>query len=231
MPDNRRHKRFAVDDMEIHGKMVFASEVKVVNISISGISIKADRRLDIGSEYTLKIESSEKILSLRGVVVWSNICGSRAGSHGDQVPLYAAGLRFTDVLSDRMTELLDFIELHKTDPDHRVTGLRFRIDSAERAVMNFPSSYRVKRMSISGMLIESSQALEVDAKFAMEMSLPDDQTVRFTGKVSSCRLVPSKAPETYHIGISFLSMPEKDRERLGEFFAMLRDLNRGQGRG
>lgn len=226
MQERRIHKRFEVDDMDIHGKMIFASVVKVINISLTGISIRADRRLDIGSEYSLKIQDRERILSVKGVVVWSNICGSKETSHGDHVPLYAAGLKFTNVLNDRVTELLNFIEMHKADPEQRVAGLRFRISDGESAVMNFPTSYLVKRISLGGMLIESPQSMEVNATYPMEISLPDEKPVQFVGKVVSCQPLAVKGTELFHLGIAFVSMSGKDTERLSGFIVMLRDLNK-----
>lgn len=225
--ERRRHKRFEVDDMEIRGKMVFASEVKIANMSISGVSIKADRRLDIGSEYTLKVEDRERTLVLKGIVVWSNICGSKETSHGEHIPLYAAGLKFTNVLNERVNDILNFIDMHKTESEHRVTGLRFKIDEAEKAVMSFSSGYRVKRISLSGMLIESPQPLDINATHTMEISLPDEKPVRFMGKVASCQQQPGKGGELFHIGIAFSRMSEKDTERLRQFIVMLRDLSQG----
>ena len=64
MRDKRKYKRFKLNDLEVNGKMVLATEVKVINISISGISLKANRRLNIGSDYTLKLEG-RKTISLR----------------------------------------------------------------------------------------------------------------------------------------------------------------------
>ena len=50
MEERRRHKRFSVDILEISGKMVLARYVKILDISIGGVSFKADRRLHIGHE-------------------------------------------------------------------------------------------------------------------------------------------------------------------------------------
>ena len=58
MRENRRYKRFSVDIFGINGKMMFANEVEIQDISIGGISIRVDRRLNMGSEYTLKVATT-----------------------------------------------------------------------------------------------------------------------------------------------------------------------------
>lgn len=113
MQDNRRFKRFSLKTLEIHGRMIAATEVKVVDISIGGIGIRANRRLNIGHEYALKLEARDKVLSLKGMVVWSKLSDNMLGSHGEVVPVYTAGLKFKAISDDKITQLLDFIEKHK----------------------------------------------------------------------------------------------------------------------
>jgi len=45
--DMRQHKRYKMNDSEIRVKMAFADEVKMQNISLGGIAIKSDRRMNI----------------------------------------------------------------------------------------------------------------------------------------------------------------------------------------
>ena len=223
--EKRQRKRFVVEDMEIHGKMVFATEVRVLNISVSGISVKADRRLDIGKDYTLKLVEGDKEMSLKGTVVWSSISGSREGLRGEAVPLYTAGLKFSNLVTDKMTELGQFIGMHLNGDDHRLGGLRVAVLGQERAVLDYPSQYRVKKLSLSGMQIESTQAIRPEARFPMEMSLPEEGPIRFTGRVTSCRLVRDEGADHYDIGIAFMNMTEKDIDRLKEFISLLLRMN------
>jgi hypothetical protein len=219
--EKRRRKRFGVGDMEIRGRMMFATEVRVLNISVSGISVKADRRLDIGSDYTLKLIEGDNSMSLRGTVVWSSMSGSREGPRGQAVPVYTAGLRFSNLVSEKMMELAQFIGMHLNGDDQRLGGLRVAITGTEKAVLDYPAQYRVKKLSLSGMQIESTQAIRTEARFPMEMSLPEEGPIRFTGRVTSCRRVHDRGPDHYDIGIAFMNMTEKDIERLKEFVSLL----------
>lgn len=228
MQEKRRHKRYGVNELDISGKMMFATEVKILDISIGGVSLKADRRLNIGSEYTLKLEDKDRVTTVRGVVVWSSISGTREGPKGDMIPVYTAGMKFTNILNERITELINFIEDHQKDKhkEHRLSGLRFHIDAPEKAILNFPENYRVKKVSLGGMLIESRQLLNIDSRYPMEIFLPEDTPIRFSGRVASCLLISGDGPAQYDIGIQFIEMSEKDRERFREFIRFLREIEK-----
>lgn len=53
MENTRRHRRYKVNSTDIQGTIIFASYVKINDISIGGISLTAEKRLFIGNEYTL----------------------------------------------------------------------------------------------------------------------------------------------------------------------------------
>jgi hypothetical protein len=138
MQDNRSHKRFTLNVTGINTRMVLVPEVNVIDISIGGILLKANRRLNIGSEYALKLGAKNRVISLRGAVIWSSLSESRAGVEGVVAPIYRAGLKFKNMSIDSITELLNFIEGHKKEEVH-VTGgyrlnARFHIDGEERPV-------------------------------------------------------------------------------------------------
>ena len=86
MREHRGYKRFSVDILGINGKMMFAKEVEIQDISIGGISIRVDRRLNMGSEYTLKVANGKKTIALKGSVVWARISGTRKGKKDEVIP-------------------------------------------------------------------------------------------------------------------------------------------------
>ena len=69
--DRRRYKRIRVEHMGVNSEMPSASYVKIVDISKNGVFVKADRKLDIGKKYSLKIEYENEVLFVKAVVVWS----------------------------------------------------------------------------------------------------------------------------------------------------------------
>jgi c-di-GMP-binding flagellar brake protein YcgR len=234
LDNRRRFKRFTLKVLEIHGRMIAATEVKVEDISIGGIRLRANRRLDIGTEYVLKLEDKNKVISLKGAVVWSSLSDAKGGSHGEMVPIYTAGLRFTNISAEKITQLLDFIEEHKKEEVYVMgssrLNVRFHISDPEKASLNYPASYKVKKISLGGMLIESAQALEVESRVPMELSLQDDKPIKFVGRIASCHVVEYSDPKPYNIGIEFLDLTQKDNEMLAtfvEYCAAIEEGNEG----
>ena len=67
MTERRRYTRLRMEVVDITGKMMFADEVNIIDISVGGVSLKADRRLNIGHEYAVKMENSGRVLAVRGL--------------------------------------------------------------------------------------------------------------------------------------------------------------------
>ena len=222
MHDKRRYKRFKLNDREINGKMIMATEVKVIDISISGISLKANRRLNIGSDYTLKLEG-RKTISMKGTVVWCSLIETREVAQGEMMPIYSAGMQFKDMSTERVTELQHLIESHKIEEVHVIGGtrlnIRFHIKDPENAILIYPDDYKVKTISLGGMLIECLRNLEIESRIPMEMFIHDDNPLKFVGRVASCQGIDKEGQKQYDIGIEFLDLTEKDREVLASFIA------------
>ena len=218
-PNKRHHPRFIVEGVQ--GRMVFASQVEVLNLSLGGVAIKADRRLNIGGEYTLKLVLSGESVEIKGVVVWSVMSGMHTAGDSDTVPEYSAGLRFKDIFTERLLRLMAFIDRHKVFEEHRVGGLRFRIDAPGKALLDSPEEYRVRLISRSGMLIETPHALELDRVYPMVIAPPGAEAIHFEGRVASAVEVDTESPAFYEFGIEFLALPADDDARLQAFIELL----------
>lgn len=234
MSEQRQYKRFKVDLFGIHGKMTFAKEVKIVDLSPGGVALKADRRLNINGDYTLKIEGKGKVLTVKGMVVWSIIHESIEDSSGNIIPIYTAGMKFIDVSNDKKNEIVHFIEDQEQDVAQEVFSLnnlrlhvRIQFDTPKKALLNFHDNYEVKKISLSGMLMESQNALESESRLPMEISLTEDKSIKFTGRVASCLLTKDQDIKNYDIGVEFLDLSDKDREILHEFISALESKNAG----
>lgn len=207
--------------------MLFANEVDILDISIGGISLRADRRLNIGTEYTLKIKDRNSIIPLKGTVMWALLSGTKKNPDGDTVPLYTAGMSFSGLSGETIRELTRFISEHREGQhpgDWRLTGgprfnIRYTIDTGD-AVLNYPESFLVKKISLGGMLIESAQQIEVEKRLPMELSLPGDAVITFGGRVASC-LPSGQLDRSFAIGIEFVDIGESEKTRLEDFINML----------
>jgi c-di-GMP-binding flagellar brake protein YcgR len=229
--EKRRYKRYALDVYDIHSEMLFAKEVNILDISMSGVSLKADKRMDINREYTLKIKSKEQILILKGKVIWSLLSGNQRGARGDSIPIYTAGLSFTDIAPEKMREILDFIEGHKREEDrqedvYQLSGLRlftrFQIQAPEEtSLLHCYDGCKVKKLSLGGMLIESGNPLEIENTMPMQLTFPQEKSITFKGRIASCLQIENAVPESYDVGVEFLEMSEEDKKILVEFIQSL----------
>ncbi len=235
MQNKRQHKRYEVDVTEIHGTMLLAKNVLIINISIGGVCLQTEKRLNIGSQYILKIEGKGKVLNVKGSIVWSLISGSSADSDGNIIPIYKTGMKFIDVTDEKINEIVNFIEDHKRNVDKQVNlystdgsrlYVRIYIEDPEKAVLNYQESYKVKNLSVGGMLIESEHLLGIESKLPMEIILTDDISIRFLGRITYCHLVKNKDFQRYDVGVEFIEMSESDKEILEEFIRLLDTIDK-----
>lgn len=218
MTNRRRHPRFVVENL--FGKMVFASQVEILNMSLSGVAVKVDRRLNIGTDYALKLELQDKTCQVKGTVVWSMLSDIRkAGS--EDVSFYTAGIRFADSLTPSLAAILDFIQENKVVPEQRVTGMRFHIQAPGKAILDYPEGYRVKVISRSGMLIETEHDVDIEGVLPMEVNLPEGPSLSFEGRVVSSEESLEGDVRRFELGIEFLNMSLQDRTRLGKYIDSL----------
>ena len=230
MENKRRHNRFAIDSMKIKGRIMLSKIVDIIDISLGGISLKTDRRLNIDNEYILKIEEKGLHFSVKASVVWASLHESRKSANGDLVPIYAVGMKFNDASNDKISELIKFIaspgqEKQVAAATRLAKDLRFhmrlRISDKGKAVLDCPEEYAIRTISMGGMLIETGNALPVEEKIPMEISLPENNSINFLARVVSCTPVTDKSPEAYAIGIEFLNMPSDHSKLLDGFISLL----------
>ncbi len=215
--------------MEIEGRASFTSDIAIRDLSVAGASIVTDRRLVKGSEYSLNISDRDMDITVNGIVKWSSVLYP-TGSHPDEARMrYAAGMQFSLLSDDEMQALARFIERHFIDRHTVVTipevsGSRFRIrfhlDHQEIAMMKVDETYRIKQISMGGMSIESDHAFERETRLHMELAMPENISLDFVGRVTSC-MPSSEKPTHFDIGIEFRKMPEQSRTKLKEFIRRL----------
>jgi hypothetical protein len=230
MEEKRRYKRFSVDIMEINGKMVLATYVKILDISIGGVSFRANRRLNMGSEYSLKMENKGVELTVKGIIVRSSLSESIKDLRGNIVPVYAAGMQFTDTSDEKTKEIEAFIlnnmknadkQIDLCSPSGRRLYVRVFIENPEQSVLKVDENYKVKNICLGGMQIESEHALELESIVPLEIYFVEDKSMKVTGRVVSCIMITDQEPMHYNIGMEFIEMPEKDGDILREFIRSL----------
>jgi hypothetical protein len=225
----RRHRRFSVDYMKVEGRAVFTSETVINDISISGVSLVSERRLEPGREYRLQIVDHDTDITMRGAVRWCSDRDVTGLPPGSAHLKYAAGLQFTSLAPEEIGKLARFIEKHFIEKHtqvrvHGISGcrcnIRFRLDHEETGILDIVETYRVRKLGLGGMLIESGHALEPETRLHMEITLPGGTGLEFVGRVVSCDPSPGRARH-FDIGIEFIEMPEQGKLQLKELIRRL----------
>jgi len=226
MQDKRRHKRFRVELVEINGQMSLADKVQILDISLGGVSLKADRRLNIGKEYLIKLQEKGKNLAVKGTVVRSELSGIEQKADGQGVSIFTVGMMFKEGFTDKLADFLEPIEQTRTKAktpsvaDRRL-NVRFNITTPQEKTLSYPLQFKLKTISLCGMLIQTEQAVEINSELPMELSLNADTAVTFIGRVVSCAMAGPTGQPNYDIGVEFTGLANEDTMSLKTFMDYL----------
>jgi hypothetical protein len=221
----RRHPRFRLSASELNGQMTFASEVSILDIGLGGVSVRADKRLNIGGTYLLKLEGPHQALTLRCEVAWARFSGTRRSGGGESAAIYTAGMKFVDLAPEHASVLQLLIDTLAPEPvpdeGDRRSHPRFPPKPPGLALLDFPADYTVRTISLSGMLIQCPAPIEPESRIPMQLGLQGGQLVEFQGRVVSCQPAPSGDAASYYAGIEFVGLAEGGRAALAAFIAGL----------
>jgi hypothetical protein len=238
MMERRAHKRYKIELLGVTGITLKANSIDIVDISLKGISLHATMRLNVGKEYTIKIQTGVKVLNLKGLVIWSRISKSRSGLGGDSVPVYTAGLEFQHMTKEQQKEIAKFMDGYKKEKDTKADepDLVFRNirqyprvcvhTPVESFIINPAQSLPVKDLSFGGFRTESSDAMKISSTVPCMISFSEDKCIVFQGRITFCRLIKRAYPKVYDIGIEFNKMSVQDRKTLSEFIRLLDSIDR-----
>jgi hypothetical protein len=219
--DQRRNKRYSVDG--IRGNVLYTSDIEVLNISLDGVAIETTRRLELNRDYTFKVRYKDTSLDLKGRVVWAVLISKEKRDTVAFVPVYRAGIKFTSVSSEKANLLQRFIEEHRVKTlETRLGGLRFEIANSQDVKVDLRRKYDVKRVSLSGMLIETGYPLDLNSRHGIELFL-NEEIMNFTGRVAYCETIGTEEALRYDIGIEFIEMSDNDKKSLKDFLDTLED--------
>ncbi len=63
----RRHKRYEVQD--VHGSLLFRTQVHVRNLSVSGLALETPERLQLGRTYAIRLAGNDDAVDVSGTKV------------------------------------------------------------------------------------------------------------------------------------------------------------------
>ncbi|MEJ2601456.1 MAG: PilZ domain-containing protein [Anaerolineales bacterium] len=220
MPGIRKYPRSVVVGMGVTVKTLFHESVKLLDISIGGASIRSSRRFHMGGEYVFKFDLKGRFVSVKGVIVWEKLSGTKKISEEEVMPVYTAGIKFTDVVTDAALELRQFL-VDKLK-ERRVAGVRLKFHTPESTLLSFKEDCVVKDLSIGGMQIVMGQKPSVETACSFDLVLAGNENpVHGEGKVAYCIEPTEEIPQGYWVGVEFLEMGEEDKLRVSRFLERL----------
>ena len=219
--ENRKFRRYEVDS--VHGRMAYLSDINILNISMDGAAIATTQRLSLDREYALKLNYENSSVTLRGKIVWSVLSHSKTLKNGEVVPVYKAGVKFTNVLTNEATNLITYIEKSRTsDMEKRILGVRFKVRQPDNAMITMPCEYEIKKISLAGMLIGSDSAHVIDSEHEMEIQL-NGTPVTVIGRIANLAEAKGEGAAKYDIGVEFIRVPEEELKILTSYIDALKE--------
>ncbi len=213
--DNRRNPRFDVED--VPGIMSFSVDAKVLNISRSGVAVETNVQLVIGRRYEAKIGYRGGFVSAAGTVRRCVLRRTRATEKGEVAPVYEAGIEFDEVLDEAQPELMPIVARSASlQLMPRLHG-RFKPDQDETVTLESNVDFEVKRLSLSGLLVESDATPEPDSIIRLELDV-SGQKLATAGRVADVSRVRGEGGVwRSQLGIEFLDLTDDDRKMLEAF--------------
>ncbi|HUI44582.1 MAG TPA: PilZ domain-containing protein [Nitrospirota bacterium] len=231
--DKRRYKRYKLELVDINGKMSLADKVEIIDISLGGVALRVDRRLNPGREYLLKLGDKGKSFDLKCLVVRSELSGIEAKVTGERTMIYTAGMRFKEDSASQIAEFFKSIELIKkgsvlSESERRI-DIRFHIHMPGEKILSYPAQFKVKEVSLSGFRIQTDVSLDLQSVIPMGLALHDDNFVHFNGRVASIRMFEEREETRYDIGVEFLDLSEEGTNLLKSFIDYLATSEKKSG--
>ncbi len=228
MQNMRRHKRYQLDLVDLNTKMSLIGKVEIIDISLGGVALKADRKLNIGKECLMMLGYEGQHINLKGIVVRSELSGIEERSDGEKVTIYSAGILFKEESAGKVKDFLDSIENDKKtpvpeQPDWFYRDIKFSITTPNEKVLYLPMHFGVKDISQSGIIIQTNHQLKIGTMVLMELSIKSCDPVSFMGKVVSCRATQDKEHPNYDIGLEVAELTERDRSLFVSFMDCVKD--------
>ena len=223
----RRYPRFLIKGMDIQSKIICADPIQLSNISTNGACIITRMPLNSGNNVLISINCNRIQHPLLGTVIWESPGGGVFSRDGMSLPLYRAGIQFKGVTPGTLVQLKDFMRIAGVPEEKpyvesdKQSALRYVITREEGAILNYPTTYIVKKISLSGMLVEANCKLEVERKYPMALFLPNENlTVKFNGRIVYQIQLPGKG-SSFDTGIEFYDLTENGKIRLKRFISSL----------
>jgi hypothetical protein len=220
MKERRRSPRYAVQDLR--GVVQFSVEARLLDVSLTGAALELAAPIRVGKTYGLKLRGGGSVVRMSGTGVWCRPAAGRPGERSQAPALYHAGLRFDDVLDPRAEQVLAMVRDSAVVSFGRRVSARFRLETPRPVDVHAEHQFEVRKLSASGMLIETDLGAELDSIVEVDLQL-DGAPLRTRGRIAYI-VADSGGGEAgagvhYRLGVEFTRLSAANRRRLEAFLA------------
>jgi len=219
----RQYKRYSLDLLEITGKVILTRKVNILDMSLAGVAIRSDQKLDLGKEYMINLQDDKgKTISVAGVVVRAELSEMKKRTDEEDASIYRIGLQFKDESADAVDHFLRSTAHTEKDVavpkqnDQRLT-VRVLMTAPNAHILRYPAHFKVRSISLGGMLIDMDQPLEAESTVPLEMTLNDGTSVKIIARISSCDMKKKNGKVHYEIVSRFIDLTDEDKAALKRF--------------
>ena len=210
---DRRHRRFDIPG--VFGNLRTSIKLEIMDISAGGMRVSTSQYLVVGKSYPLTLQLDDNRFPVSAQVKWCVLSGSQKLADGEFTSTYIAGIAFENLPSGCGDGLMGFLETCiELEIDTGMFG-QFQVSDSHSVVADLDFEFSVKRISLTGMLIESEFAPLVDVTFDMKLELTSE-ILNTKGRVVYVKKSERNAQLT-ELGVEFVDLDEKQTSILRNY--------------
>ena len=211
MNENRKHQRHSLEGMGIYAQTFVSKDVEILDISMSGASLKGSKRFDIGRQYSFRFTHKGHVVSLKGRIEWEKLSGIQRIGEDETIPIYMAGISFGEVPADTSSQLSEFImDNDKLLRERRIGGIRVKVH-AEKGILSSLEAFTIKDISIGGVRIETEHEPSLNEVFNFELMLEEnEEPIGCKGRILYYHETEGTTGG-YSAGVEFINVEDKPR--------------------
>ncbi len=214
----RRNRRYDVNDIE--GCFIVRIDVGVSNLSLAGMAIETRNTLIVGRTYPFRIRHENETVDINGRVMWCGLTGTMRFDD-DVVPVFRAGIQFEDILDRDVLKLQKLIEQSGEFETGNAVHGRFVAQLDGTISEDEQAGFEVKKISLSGMLVDTDRAPRKDDVVPFEVHL---ESAELSGHGRIVHIDPylhSSGEQRFRLGIEYTLLSDRSRSTLEQFIAQL----------
>lgn len=183
------------------GHLGWEVQAELLNVGLGGMAARLETSLAPGMTVHVEFQQADGVLGLDGTAKWCRPADVERFEGGGSKRYYEAGVQFSGTLADRGEELVDFINSRPVVSVKRGTFGRFELDYPHPVILRPTCPFRLKLLSYSGMLVETSVELARDCRVDLSIPLGSEDFVA-CGHVADVT-AGDESDLPYEVGIGF----------------------------